>query len=317
MWEFMKALDVKQLEARGSLWVNGCCPMAPDTHAKGIDNDPSFGVRIVPTGESYCSCFSCGYTGNLSKLLFDLQPIVKGDPRVKIAKAYELVALEAEGLEGYQAADEWDDGPVHVDDFEAFPEWWLQGFARWDEIPAAVEYLKQRSVPAKLATQFDLRYDTKLEALCFPYWDKKDRLAGMRGRFLKPKDKNKYHDYKWNGINNSSTVWYNEHAIDWLQPIVVAEGAFDVLAITRHYLNVMSPWTCMAKIDMLKGLRKAVRVVCAFDNDKAGEMGYSRLEKLLGGEVALSWAKPPEGKDFAELFIGDAHELLRNEGLPV
>jgi hypothetical protein len=314
---FMKALNVGQVEQRGPHWLNGCCPMAPDTHASGSDSDPSFGIYMSPKEESHCFCFSCGYNGNLSKLLFDLKPIVKGDPRVDLTAAYKLVGLEAEGLEGYQPADEWQDGPITSDDFEAFPDWWLSGFKPWSQVQEGEEYVHERGVPPHLADLFDLRFDTKMNALCFPYWDSKNRLAGMRGRFLKPTGKNKYHDYKWNGINNSAKVWYNEQRINWMLPVVVAEGAFDVLAINRHYTNVMSPWTCTAKLDMLKDLKKATKVVCAFDNDKAGQMGYDRLQKLLGGEVALSWAKPPEGRDFADLFTSDVYDLLRQEGLPV
>lgn len=319
IYRFYDAINVHGITPRGGSWLNGCCPLAPITHASGMDSSPSFGVRIAPGEESHYFCFSCGASGSLARLLMELQPLAENDPLIKLGLAWELVNQEQEDMQGYHEAPEWK-GIFHKSDFEAFPDWWLTKFLPWSASEDARQYLLGRNVPPKVADFFDLRYDSVKETVCFPYYNKGGLLAGMRGRYLQPDGKNKYHDYKFNNINNSSTVWYNEHRINWLKPIVIVEGAFDVLAVHSLWRNVMSPWSCTAKADMLRCLQKSVGVVCAFDHDTAGIRGFERIQKIMSEAdvpVPLMVAFPPEGQDVAEMATGDLAHLLIAAGLPL
>lgn len=308
----MQALGVSNIEARGDQWLNGSCPLAPITHASGVDNSPSFGIHL--DDESHYFCFSCGSNGPVSKLLMELQPLVKDDPTIDLSRAHDILQEEADGNIGYKEQPDWTEKVIEGN-FEAFPDWWLTGFPSWNHSPAVIEYLKKRGVSPQQANDYKLKYDADKHAVCFPYWNKNGQFAGMRGRYLIPKDKNKYHDYKFNGINNSSRVWYNEDRIDWLKPIVVAEGAFDVLAVAKYYPNVMSPWTCTAKADMLRVLNKSVRVIVGFDGDAAGDLGYDRIVKLVGDTVLVERIPIPEHHDLSSMATDDLKDVLAEAGL--
>jgi len=312
-----KALDIKDPEMRQDKWLNGCCPLAPVTHAKGYDTNPSFGVSVHEhhPEASHFFCWSCGERGAVSKLLFDMTDIAEENPRIKLGLAYEVLQAEADGLEGYFPTD-WAETKADKG-FDEFPEWWLESFPPWSTSQACQDYLALRRVRPEAADYFELRYDAKMHAVGFPYWNKKGQLAGMRGRYLNPKGKNKYHDYSFNDFNNSAKVWFNESRIDWLRPLVVCEGSFDVLAVHEHYTNVASPWTCTPKLEMLNLLKKCVSVVVAFDSDVAGQRGYQKIMEVIGNEIAVTQLALPDGFDCAEMDPDSLRDALAFAGVPL
>jgi len=119
------------------------------------------------------------------------------------------------------------------------------------------------------------------------------------------------------GFNNSAKVWFNESRIDWLRPLVVCEGSFDVLAVHEHYTNVASPWTCTPKLEMLNLLKKCVSVVVAFDSDVAGQRGYQKIMEVIGNEIAVTQLALPDGFDCAEMDPDSLRDALAFAGVPL
>lgn len=296
----MKALGVPQL-SHSADWVSGGCPLAPRFHKHGVDSAPSFGVKINDLGESHYNCFACGSSGPLPKLLMEMLPIYQEYAYFDLAKAYELLDYEVGGEEGYIEAPEWEPvkhqgkGPV-----KGLSQSWLDSFPSALDTPKAREYLHGRGMSDEEIQHFDVRYDSARDAVCFPFYTKNFVFAGMRGRIIDPDAKPKYHDYVVGGVNNTHTVWLNEHAIDWMLPVVTVEGMFDLVAVWRHYRNVVSPWTAIPTEKQLEFLEPAVEVIYAHDNDKAGNKGYQKT--VLGLEdVPVHRLMPPEDEDMSSL----------------
>ncbi len=68
--QFLNLLGADNMVEAG-VWVRSSCPLAPKWHVKGTDENPSFGIRIDPSGESFYHCFTCG-SGTLTSLLSKL-----------------------------------------------------------------------------------------------------------------------------------------------------------------------------------------------------------------------------------------------------
>ena len=63
----LNKMGVTEFKHNGD-WVTASCPLAPWTHAGGLDRNPSFGVH-EGTGVSGVHCFSCGFSGGMMQLV--------------------------------------------------------------------------------------------------------------------------------------------------------------------------------------------------------------------------------------------------------
>ena len=98
-------------------------------------------------------------------------------------------------------------------------------------------YLNKRGVPPSLWADLNLRFDSGRKMVCFPFYNKAGKLAGMRGRSIIVTGGHSHHDYSWNNNNNSKLVLMNENNIDWMQPVVVVEGEFDLVQCVAGLLE--------------------------------------------------------------------------------
>ena len=176
-------LNSKVTGRRGA-WVLGHCPWGPWKHDAGKDQHPSFGIKSSTTKASICKCFSCGYGGDLTGLVFDLGVQLKQSPApgYNLAQALQLTANEFEALEFDPNIPDY--GEKKASDFVEYPAWWLATFGKVAAYPDAVSYLTSRMITPEMSIKLDLRYDPLQRRVCFPFWDLKGRLAGMQGRAI-------------------------------------------------------------------------------------------------------------------------------------
>jgi 5S rRNA maturation endonuclease (ribonuclease M5) len=70
---FLKLLGTGEIKiSDDEKWLRCSCPLAPFTHLKGKDENPSFGIVVNNLGESAYNCFTCG-SGRLFDLMHRLQ----------------------------------------------------------------------------------------------------------------------------------------------------------------------------------------------------------------------------------------------------
>lgn len=290
-------------------WVKASCPLAWARHEKGTDTNPSFGIKIEPTGESICNCFACNIKGGLSTLLTELLfELRKGSgPKLQLAEAFKLVEEENEA--GYFDHGDWSPGQKAEKQVVAWPEDWLKSFPLTGGINRATAFLSKRGVSLKLSKALDLRYDSAGDMVGFPFRSVDGKLAGMRGRLIEPHGDFRYYDYRWKGVSNVGLVWMGEDKAEFTKPVVVVEGPFDYAAVFSVYPNVLANLSTGLSQIKARRLETAVEVLVFFDNDKAGDLAGIELRKHIGKRTVLRWIKYPSKKvkdpgemDRAEIF---------------
>jgi DNA primase len=190
-----------------------------------------------------------------------------------LQKAREIVeheALEMPVLPGYQEFGNKHQQKV----FQPLPDYVLEIGPLATQVPRARDYLKYRGYdPDEVVQAHGLRYDHEHDRLVFPYWDVHGRLAGMRGRGIQFPGEihwTPHHDYVWNGVNNSQLTWYNEQVLNLPGPVIVVEGQFDCLRVSRVWKKTVANLTAKPVLAKMLKLTHSEGVVLLLDGDDTG-----------------------------------------------
>jgi 5S rRNA maturation endonuclease (ribonuclease M5) len=271
-------------------WYRASCPLAFHRHKAGKDSKPSFGIHIEPAGKSGFLCYSCQIRSrDLADLLWEIAYALKSPahppPPLNLKLAQEII--DAESVAEY-APTAWSPYPPPVQEFVELPGWWLDSF-------------NKREVPPALWSDLELRYDTGRKMVAFPFYSISGKLAGMRGRSILPAGNYSHHDYAWNGNSNAKLTLFNENNIDWMKPVVVVEGEFDLCKVVQVYSNVVANLTATLSEPKLKTLEMAISIVGFFDNDEAGQRASQMMQSRFGyGYRAV---------DYDDLKVKDAGDM--------
>lgn len=304
---FLALLGATSVIDRGE-WVMCSCPLAPWNHKHG-DANPSFGVHLS-VGSGRVHCYGCLFYGTTDDLLNEIHYRTKGNklPRYQLAEAYALL----ENLDTTITLPEWEVTQREVQQVSAIPESWLDAYQRWSTSYECTQYLKQRGLTKEIANDLGIRYDKEHNRVCFPLRDMYGDLVGMRGRALNPDSKVRYFDYKYEGKSNSGLVWHGEDLINWLRPIVITEGSFDMAKVKTVYSNAVAGLTASFSKDKLSRLCGSTGVILFLDNDQAGNAGskaareYYKKQKIPVEEVIYT----TEYKDPGSLPTEVLHQML-------
>lgn len=259
-------------------WVRAPCPLAPWTHDSGQDSNPSFAIRVDERGESNFNCFACE-SGDCLRLVELLSSFGAPKPKYNLAKAMEVLANEGTGAACPVTVREYGDYPDE-ETIPVFPSEWLDTFVQAYKVPRAVQYLESRNMAPHLVAMLDVRYDSRLDCVCFPVRDWLGDLVGMRGRRLLPGDGPSYHMYKYKG-QGSSLPWYGEFWLDTERPVLMVESVFDVTSCLRVYDNVCAPLTVGMGREKVKRMSYCLDIVTLFDNGKGGDKARRLVDKHL------------------------------------
>lgn len=255
-------LDLALFAQRGSE-VNGLCPMHKKRTGKE-DHRPSWWINIE-TGVHIC--FSCGYKGNLFTLVSDVRGVDYVDAREFIEEKAE-VPLDT-------LLRRISELPQYVEPVQtiAMSEARLAVYTD----PPEME-LKKRFLSADSAKKHGVLWDTKNEAWILPIRDANDytlmgwQEKGARGRFFKNQPP---------GVKKSKTVFGVEvMATDIL---VVVESPLDVVRLdTAGVHGAISTFGAIISEDQAKIMRRADKVIAAFDNPLIDNAGLKAAEQMRG-----------------------------------
>jgi hypothetical protein len=273
-------IDVVHKNSRG--WLVASCPFAPFYHEYGTDRDPSFFVKINPTGYSGYNCLSCHAKGPLTRLVTKLAHLREEDyDRLVIRVLRKEVPDKFEDFDEIRANACEDMDPLDV-------ELYFRMYSNaWDD-EAARRYLKSRGVNKRAAQLLELRFDPDAKRIMFPVYDFDKNLYGFTGRtILQPnKQRPKVRDYA--GLKKDKCI-LGEHLINPELPIVLVEG----LMAEAHLLSIGADEIANVVASMGSSLSRfqagiltdyAKPVYLLYDLDKAGDDGILGVPDKRTGE---------------------------------
>ncbi|MEL7090315.1 MAG: DNA primase [Pseudomonadota bacterium] len=161
-------------------------------------------------------------------------------------------------------------------------------------------------------------YDTFRGRIMFPIRDARGRCVAFGGRAMDPNDNAKYLNSPETELFDKGRNLYNHGpartAAGKGQPLIVAEGYMDVIALAEHGFgaSVAPLGTAVTENQLAMLWRIADEPIIALDGDKAGLRAAMRLIDLalpmLEAGKSLRFALMPEGLD--------PDDLLKSQGAP-
>jgi DNA primase len=253
-------LDLSLYAQRGAE-VNGLCPMHKKRTGKE-DHSPSWWIN---TESGAHICFSCGYKGNIYTLVADVKGISYFDAQDYIGEGAE-VPLDA-------LMRRIKDLPQYVQPEEtiAMSEARMAVYTDPPDIELKKRFLKRGAV-----TVHGVLWDTKNEAWILPIRDADSgallgwQEKGARGRFFKNQPA---------GVKKSKTV-FGVQVMSLEHDLIVVESPLDSVRLTGLGYNSVSTFGAIMSEEQAKILRRASKVIAAFDNDKAGHTANEQLRVL-------------------------------------
>lgn len=295
-----------KMEANKRGYVETCCPFAAWKHEGGSDSSPSFGIKIVEGGVSMAFCFSCKSGGPSRDWVSELQLLGYGAEDWHTV--FKVLDDEDEGISipTYSLEDEEEEtGPK----FYPFSEEWLSSFLVAKYSPSCYNYLDTRGITIAQADEWDLRWDGVRTRLCFPFRDRKGRLAGMTGRAIYDGNNPKYLQYTYNKNTNPSH-FFGEHGIDADLPVVITEGPTDAMRVSLVYPNVLALNGTHVTQERLDRLDDFFEIVLLLDEDKAGLEASKKIKWWGHKTKVISSPSLPQGLDPDKLHPNIIREIL-------
>jgi len=265
-------------------WIVASCPLAKTRHSKGVDNNPSFAVRIDTDRPSRFHCFSCGSSGDLMDIII-LSKLENpyGLEHMQIDKALQMLAAE-DDQSMLEAIVFEDNVSIQGKAINYFSDSYLQSFQTVFKSKLGLDYLKSRGVSKELIKKMDIRYDTNTDRVVMPIRDWTGGLVGMHGRSVLGGFSNPYYAYRENGKYNA-IVWYGEQFINPQDQVILVESVFDLLNVMQYYPNVLCSLTAgisKVKVERLSVLNNLVTIA---DTGKGGTAWKKAIDKHLSSHV--------------------------------
>jgi DNA primase len=223
------------------------------------DHRPSWWINSE-TGAHIC--FSCGYKGNIYTLISDIKGIDYHDAREYIDDTAELpidsLMKRIKELPQYVVAEETI--PMSEARLAVYGE------------PPDIE-LKKRFLTREAVNTYGVLWDKTNEAWILPIRDPDTfsllgwQEKGARGRFFKNQPA---------GVKKSKTVFGVQHLNE--EYLIVVESPLDVVRLASVGVSgAVSIYGAMMSDEQAKIIRRAKRVVAAFDNDPAGKKACEQI----------------------------------------
>jgi hypothetical protein len=247
-----------QLYAQRGVEVNGLCPMHKKRTGKD-DHSPSWWINSESGAHI---CFSCGYKGNIYTLVADVKGISYFDAQDYVGENVEIpldsLMRRIKDLPQY----------VQPEETIAMSEARLAVYTNPPEIE-----LKKRFLKIGPVNVHGVLWDKSNEAWILPIRDPDDgslwgwQEKGARGRFFRNQPA---------GVKKSRTV-FGVHIMSSTHDLIVVESPLDAVRLTGLGHNAVSTFGAIMSEEQAKILRRAPKIIAAFDNDKAGHTANEQM----------------------------------------
>ncbi len=225
------------------------------------DTHPSWSINEVTYVHS---CFSCGYSGNLTMLYADLLGEVPEDLEWELQKASVIASVKVK-----EEPEPVEDGPV-------INEWQLRNFGSVSDKLLDLRHLKRESVDL-----YNVRWHPEYKAWVLPIRLPDGELIGYQF-----KAKGYFDNYPGEVPKSECLFGFPQLADE--RTITVVESPLD--AVRLHGLGIPAVSTYGANVSeaQVTLLARNYRLVVeALDNDAAGRKCAQKLHQLLHGKTTV------------------------------
>lgn len=289
-------------------WVRCKCPLAPVFHAKGTDENPSFGIAVNDGGESGFHCFTCksGRLGDLIHILNFTTGIRKsacdfyGLNEIWDSEKEERSCLLTKSdyyrdIFNIDKEEKIERIPIPDHILERYPI--LYESTHKKQVEKCYTYFENRGISREVVDLFKVRHDPWKGLIAFPiYGDSRNIFAlhfkppvDDRGKFrfwhLTPKNSG-YPEEKWGSPDAMFGLQFYSSKL----PLIFVESETDVLRLFTLGLNdrfcIIGACGAVNEVK-IKRFRNSTAIL-GFDSDAAGSKYYKKSLELFPKHVALS-----------------------------
>jgi len=282
---FLKLIGSGEIKiSDDEVWARTNCPLAPFSHVKGRDENPSFGIVANNTGESAYHCFTCG-SGRLWDLVHRMQFTVGIPKRAR----YFFGSAEIFGNEqlgdpnDFRVGDCFDD--VHDRIFLGkrkvkVPEEILNEYPLLEESPfigqkeEIEDYFLNRGILPQMLWEYQIRHDPEKHLIIFPMIDTDGEAYRLHVKlvlektfwYLTPELLGCADTYESWGRKD---YWFGIQFLDPALPVTIVESETDLLRLRS--LGVNNVVAACGGINKWKVARiPNYTIYLGFDADRAG-----------------------------------------------
>lgn len=301
---FLKLLGVGEIKISDEEeWVRCSCPLAPWTHFKGKDENPSFGIKVNDKGESGFNCFTCK-----SGRLLDLLHMMHFTIGIPIAASDFFSLTEIFDEDEAEVRDWKTDGfyrhftevevipskkiPVPPEIVENYP---LLEYTEDEVGQLQIEnYFIDRGIRPDILYEYDVRMQPISNYIIFPIIDSDREVYRLHVKVLYSKDffyvtpeLAGYPEYENWGRKD---YWFGMQYYDPTKPIILVESETDLLRLRS--LDVENVLATCGPINKYKAERITNEVIyLGFDSDDAGSKFTMKAVQLFRGRrlYRLHW----------------------------
>ena len=294
-------------------WARCKCPLAPVFHAKGTDNNPSFGVRINDDGESGFHCFTCK-SGRLSDLIhimnfttgirkdacsfYGSKEIFEYD--TKDEKTSPIKHQSYKDVHAIPAAKPISRIPI--------PDRVLRHYPLLETSPhkiarqACIDYMESRNISEETLFKFSVRHNPWRRDIAFALYGDSRNVYGLhfkpvtdeKGEFrfwhLTPKNAG-YPELEW----GSPDAMFGMQFYTSQKPLLFVESETDVLNL--HSLGLGEEFCIIGSCGAVNQVKidrfRNTTFILGFDADPAGSKYYKKCLSLIPRDkiiVKLDWS---------------------------
>lgn len=304
---FLKLLGVGEIKVSDDEdWTRCSCPLAPFTHFKGRDENPSFGIIVNETGESAYNCFTCG-TGRLFDLVHRLQFTVGLTKKAR----YFFGAAEVFGDEqtrdptDFSIGDGYSD--IHAQLFIGrkkvkVPDEILEQYPLLEDSPyegsknEIETYFMQRGILPQMLWEYQVRHDADKHLIIFPMIDTDGECYRLHVKlvlektfwYITPEVLGCADEYENWGRKD---YWFGIQHLDPGLPVVLVESETDLLRLRS--LGVDNVIASCGALNKWKIARiPNYTILLGFDADQAGSQFSMKAIKLFQNRrlYKLDWS---------------------------
>jgi 5S rRNA maturation endonuclease (ribonuclease M5) len=306
---FLKLLGVGEIKVSDDEdWTRCSCPLAPFTHFKGRDENPSFGIIVNDTGESSFHCFTCG-----SGRLFDLVHKLQFTVGVRKVARHFFGTTEIFGEEQLGDLSEFDaSSPTGYDDVYSqmflgrkkvkvpdeillrYPL--LEDSSHTDRKEEIEQYFLGRGILPELLWEYEVRHDPEKHLIIFPMVDTDGEVYRLHVKLVKEKTF-WYLTPEVLGIANEYSAWgrkdyyFGLQFLDPALPVILVESETDLLRLRS--LGVENVIASCGALNKFKTSRiPNYTILLGFDADPAGSKFAMKAIQLFENRklYKLDWS---------------------------